>query len=175
MTDELELGYLQIVIIMTVIPPLMQVLSTTLWAPVVDRLSPARVRVFNSPFWIMGMLLFPLSVLVPGGLVLAYLAFVSRGLAMGGSRLLWMLGPLHYADKDEPAHYLAVHNFLTGLRGLVAVGVGGVFYLWFGKWVFVLGAAMMALATTMFHFQDRRERRDPDFRGEAALASAAGE
>ena len=171
LTDELGLPYQHIVPITLVMAPLMAVLSTTLWAPVVDRVSPARARVFNSPFWVLGMLLFPLSALVPGGLVFAYLAFMSRGVAQGGSQLLWALGPLHYADKDEPAHYLAVHNFLTGLRGLVAVGVGGVFYLWVGKWVFLLGAALMMTATVMFHFQDRAERRDPAFRGEAARAA----
>lgn len=169
MTDELKLDYFQLVLIMTVVPPLMQIVSTTLWAPFVDRQSPSRARVFNTPFWILGMVLFPLSVLVPGGVVFAYLAFASRGVAMGGSTLLWSLGPLHYAKQDDAAHYLAVHNFLTGLRGLVAVAVGGAFFLWLGKWVFALGAAMMVAATVMFYLQDRAERRDPDFRGELDL------
>jgi len=171
LTDELGLPYRHIVPITLVVAPLMALLSTTLWAPVIDRMSPARARVFTGPFWVLGMLLFPLSALVPGGLVLAYLAFMSRGIAQGGSELLWALGPLHYADKDEPTHYLAVHNFLTGLRGLVAVGVGGVFYLWVGKWVFVLGGALMVAATVMFYLQDRAERRDPTFHGEAARAA----
>lgn len=161
--DQLNLDYLQIGLLTQVIPPLMLILSTTLWAPMIDRLPPARARVFNSPFWILGLWLFPLSVIVPGGLPFAYAAFVCRGLAMGGSTLLWALGPLHYARKDEPAHYLAAHNYLTGLRGLVAVSIGGAAYFWIGKWVFLVGGLMMTAAAVGFYLQDRAERRDPEF------------
>jgi hypothetical protein len=181
LTDELNAAYFHIVMIMLVVPPAMEALSTTLWAPVIDRMSPARARVFNSPFWVLGLLLFPLCALVPHGLVFAYLAQMSRGIAMGGSKLLWSLGPLHYADKDEPAHYLAAHNLVTGLRGLVFVAIGGLLYVTLlGKWVFVLGALLMTTALVMFYFQDRAEQRDPAFRGEADIeadnaAAAAGE
>jgi hypothetical protein len=117
------------------------------------------------------MLLFPLCALVPNGVIFAYLAFASRGIAQGGSKLLWTLGPLHYADKDEPAHYLAAHNMVTGVRGLVAVGIGGMFYVWVGKWVFLLGAALMTTALILFYLQDRAEKRDPDFHGEPTPAA----
>lgn len=173
LVDELDAGYFHIVMIMLVVPPIMEALSTTLWAPIIDRVSPARARVFNSPFWIMGLLLFPLCALLPHGLIFAYLAFMSRGIAMGGSKLLWSLGPLHYAGKDDSTHYLAAHNLVTGLRGLVFVAVGGFLYVTLiGKWVFVLGAVLMTLALVMFYFQDRAEQRDPAFQGEADIEAA---
>lgn len=172
--DQLGLDYFHVIALTMVVPLLLQILSSFAWAPLVDRWSPSRVRVINTPFWIFGMILFPLSVLVPGGLVLAYLAFASRGLAQGGSSLLWSLGPLHYARTSEDAnHYLAVHNYLTGVRGLVAVIIGGAVYLLFDKWVFVLGGALMVVATILFHYQDLAERRDPNFRSESSLAAEA--
>jgi hypothetical protein len=171
---QLNLDYRNYLTMNTIVPQVLWITSSFLWAPLVDRWSPSKVRVINTPFWILGMILFPLSVLVPGGLILAYLAFASRGLAQGGSSLLWSLGPLHYARTGEDAsHYLAVHNYLTGVRGLIAVILGGVIYFLIGMWVFILGGAMMVLATYLFYRQDKAEQRDPNFRSESSLAASA--
>ena len=168
---QLNLDYQHYLTMNTIVPQLLLVLSSFLWAPLVDRWSPSKVRVLNTPFWILGMVLFPLSVMVPGGLILAYLAFASRGLAQGGSSLLWSLGPLHYARTGEDAnHYLAVHNYLTGVRGMIAVILGGTIYFLVGKWVFVLGGALMVVATILFYYQDKAEKGDPNFRSESSLA-----
>jgi MFS family permease len=172
MTDLFKLSYLQFILLYSVIPTLVQAATGPLWAPLVDRLSPSRARIWNSPFWAAGLLLFSL-----GGwyhsLPLAYLARATTGFAQGGAGLMWSLGPLYYAKPHNATHYLAAHNFLTGTRGIVITLVGGLFYFWFGLWVFVIGAAMVIVGWVLFYFQDRAERRDPHFHGVLPRAAEA--
>lgn len=164
MTDVLKLSYLQYIMLMMVVPGLLQIITMPLWAPHVDRLSPSRARIWSTPFWVSGILLFALAASLHN-LPLAYLSRIFIGVANGGAGLMWTLGPLYYAKPHNATHYLAAHNFLTGTRGLVITLVGGLFYYWFGLWVFIIGAAIVILAWILFILQDRFERRDPDFHG----------
>jgi MFS family permease len=164
MTDILKLSYLQYTMLMMVVPALVQFITVQRWAPHVDRLSPSRARIYSTPFWVAGMLIFPLAAWLHN-LPLAYVSRIVSGIAMSGAGLMWTLGPLYYAEPHNATPYLAAHNFLTGTRGLVITLVGGLFYYWFGLWVFVIGAAMAIVAGILFFLQDRSERRDPSFHG----------
>ncbi len=164
MTDVLNLSYLECGLLNLFIPALIGSVTAPLWAPLVDRMSPSRARFWNSPFWAAGMLLFPLAAWLHN-LPLAYAARIITGLAAGGAGLMWTLGPLYYAKPHNATHYLAAHNFLTGTRGIIFTLLGGLFYYWFGLWVFIIGAGMLVTAWILFYFQDRAERRDPNFQG----------
>ncbi len=172
MIDVLQLSYLEIVMISMVVPAVGNIISTMRWAPLVDRLSPCRARVRNSPLWIAGLVLFPLSVYLNNSLW-AWLAFICTGFAMGGSGLIWSLGSLYYAGKEDATMYSAAHSFLTGVRGFVFVMIGGAFYVLFGTAVFYVGAAMMTMAMIMFHQQDKAERADPEFLRDRRVAAGA--
>ena len=162
MTDVLKLSYLEIGLLSSVVPAIGNIISTLRWAPLVDRLSPCRARVRNSPLWIAGLLLFPLSVYFNNSLF-AWASFACTGLAMGGSGLLWSLGPLYYSGKDDAAHFSAAHSFLTGMRGFVFILIGGQVYLLIGTPVFFIGGAMIIVAMYLFHVQDKVEQQDAEF------------
>lgn len=162
MTDVLKLSYLEIGLLCWCVPAAGNIISTLRWAPLVDRLSPCRARVRNSPLWIAGLVLFPLSVYFNNTLF-AWVSYTCTGLAMGGSGLLWSLGPLYYCNKEDAAEFSAVHSFLTGVRGFIFIVLGGQVYLLVGTPVFFLGAAMMTMAMYLFHRQDLAERSDPAF------------
>ena len=166
-TDKLKMSYLEIMLLLTVIPAVLQVASSLAWAPLVDRLSPSRARIYNSPFWAAGLIVFPMSVWL-GSHVPAYAARVVTGLAMGGAGLMWTLNPLYYARPHNSTQYLAAHNFLTGTRGVVITLLGGWLYAVIGLWVFAAGAASIILAWILFYFQDNAERRDPRFAREGS-------
>lgn len=169
--DKWNLGYAEVLIITTVVPNIGQIISSMLWAPLIDRLSPSKARTFNSPFWIVGWLAVGIGAFT-SQVWTAYLARASAGLAMGGSRLIWALGSLHYSQNEDPSELVAAHSFLTGLRGLVFPLIGGLLYAWVGNWVFFVGAFMMTLAAVGYYFQDRAEQRDPDFVAERDGAAA---
>jgi len=169
--DKWNLGYAEVLISASVVPNIGQIISSMLWAPMIDRLSPSKARTFNSPFWIVGWLAIGIGAFTDH-VWTAYLARASAGLAMGGSRLIWALGALHYSRKEDPSHLVAAHSFLTGVRGLVFPLIGGLLYAWVGNWVFFVGAFMMTLAAVGYYFQDRAEQRDPNFVGERDSAAA---
>ena len=63
-----------------------------------------------------------------GTLWLLFLAISIRALAMAGGSIGWTLGHLDYAPPGQAGRYMGVHVTLTGLRGLVAPGIGALAY-----------------------------------------------
>lgn len=172
-TDQFHLDYVTILILHNGLPNLVVIATTTLWAPLVDRVSPPQARTVNSPFWILGWGTFFVATMT-GWLPLAFVARTFAGLAMGGSQLIWGLCPLYYAlRKDDVAHLMGAHNYLVGIRGLVVPVVGGALYLWIGNWVFLIGAGMMVVSLVGFQIQARIERRDPEFQAHLRRIGAA--
>lgn len=93
-------------------------------------------------------------------LVLLILPRILQGMVFGGGRLAWQLGHHDFADRHLAATYMAIHQTLTGVRGIIAPFLGVLFYIGFdeinlggitipgwqgiGYWVFAL--------TTLFAF-----------------------
>ena len=130
-----------------------------------------RFRVVNVFCWI-GSLVFGLSatlILVyrdsigSAHLMLAVVLFAMRGicygLGMGGGRLAWQIGHLHFSRSEEAELYMGIHVSLTGLRGLFAPLAG--MWLWYligwPVWVIALCFALGSLM--MFHRLAQEEIR----------------
>jgi len=85
-----------------------------------DRLGVMKLRVLTSA--VLGLSLGCWA--FADGLPMAILASVLAGLGMAGGQLIWMIGALSFARREELESYASIHTFLTGLRGLLAPAAG---------------------------------------------------
>ena len=166
--EVFDLDYFRSMLVTHVIPILTMPLIVTQWAKLLDRWHIATYRALHSwLFAIMAVLIF-VSVRTEAVWIL-YAAVVVRGIAFAGGALAWNLGHNDFARDDNAAQYMAVHVTLTGIRGLAASFVGVALYEWFervapgaGAWVFVIGAAVVAVGAVGFFLLHRVVTRERD-------------
>jgi MFS family permease len=108
----------------------------------------------------------------------AVAAFAVYGLGMAGINIAWSMGPIHFAPPGSSSRYMGVHVALVGVRALGGHIAGGAVADVCGnsKPVFVLAAALFALAALLIHRAMRLNRREEAARRipePAGLASAA--
>jgi hypothetical protein len=142
------------------------------WGRLFDRLGVVRFRVINILCW-LGQLTFGLA----GALVVVYpeyfgnlfiiwavVFFAMRGifwgLGMGGGKLAWTLGHLHFAPKQDAEIYMGIHVSLTGLRGLIAPLAGMALWNQIGWWVWIIAIAIGLASLVMFLALARQEARE---------------
>ena len=113
------------------LPKLLLLGSISRWGRLFDRLGVVRFRVVNVMCWISSLSFGLLATLVivyrdilgPGFVIWAVLLFAIRGLlyglGMGGGRLAWNIGHLHFSRSEEAEIYMGIHVSLTGIRGPV--------------------------------------------------------
>jgi MFS family permease len=106
----------RVVLVITVVLPQAVALVTTLgWGRLFDRVSFPMLRLAINSF-------FAASILVYFGPSLTHqvLGSLLLGIGQGGGLVTWNLWVTKYAPPRRTADYMAVHTFLTGVRGLVA-------------------------------------------------------
>ena len=95
-------------------------------------------------------------------IVWAVLCFAARGicfgLGMGGGKLAWNLGHLHFAPREEAELYMGIHVSLTGLRGLIAPLTGMLLWGLIGWWVWIIAIGIALLSLGMFISLAREEQ-----------------
>jgi hypothetical protein len=114
-----------------------------------------------------------------------YVAYGMMGLAQGGSTLIWGLGAMYFADRQDVPVYMGVHTGLTGLRRMLAPLVGAVivsqysFNAVFGvAWGLQLLAVAMVFTLARFESHGGRlepfaEREEREARAETAARKNA--
>ena len=122
---EHEVPYNDIANILVVLPGLLTMLTLGAWGRLLDRWNPISMRTLTMAIWSVQPLLlyfaprlseaFGISLVAP-----VYAAFFFRGLAFGGSSLIWFLGAMYFASKDDVPIYMGLHLALTGLRMILA-------------------------------------------------------
>ena len=146
---ELSADAVAIAIVLTLIPSLLQAATAPFWGRWLDRVTPIAARVIFSM-----MLACCYACFLVGALWQAYWLFcvgaALRGLALGGSTVVWATGSLYFAgSRDQAAAYTSVHASLTGLRGAVMPFVGAVLYLNIGSWTFGVSAALAGISSLL--------------------------
>ena len=101
------------------VPTLMRLAFGRVWGAAFDRVNFIALRMTINGCFVLAMALF-----FTDSLALQILASVFLGLGFAGGDIAWNLWVTKYAPPERTADYMAVHVFLTGLRGLIAPSVG---------------------------------------------------
>ncbi len=160
----------------SIIPKILMILTVGFWGKLMDRSNPITMRGWMNLFWAMlpfMVFLAPLEPIAIGsdGFAIQPLWFVysgrfCQGLVIAGQGLIWHLGIMYFAKKDEVPLYMAVHIGMTGLRATIAPWVGPLIVGLLGadagarKWLFLASACMMVLASFLLLRLARRIKRE---------------
>lgn len=122
--SDVEGGYWlstdMVTIVVAVIPSIVRLLCVPFWGKLFDRISLFRLRILLNIFFAAHVFLF-FHMHNIWGLVLAGITF---GIAHSGGDVAWNLWVTRLAPHGRAADYMAVHTFLTGVRGFCAPFVG---------------------------------------------------
>jgi len=96
-------------------------LLTVQWqARLFNRLGVVWHRVFTSSLLGLGMLCWGFA----HAPWVAVLAAALTGLGMAGGQIIWIIGSVEFAPREDISTYNGIHTFLTGLRGVIAPAIG---------------------------------------------------
>lgn len=122
LSDTLGIGHHELIMARWIFFALGFVLSTTLWARLLSRLS---IQMVTSVIC-MGFALFFISLLLAQlSLIWLYIAFLLYGVCQGGSKVVWNLSGPYFAGKEESSRYSAVNVLMVGVRGVIFPFLGG--------------------------------------------------
>jgi len=105
-----------IAILTGVLPNAVRLLLNPLWGHLFDRMNFFVLRITLNLGFVLGILCF-FSSGEAGGLVTGAVFY---GISMAGGDVAWSLWVTKFAPPERVADYMAVHTFLTGVRGVVA-------------------------------------------------------
>lgn len=106
-------GAREVLFLVTVLPQAVALLISPVWGRLFDRHGFFGLRVSVNGCFILSLLLF-FTPWLPAQVA----AGVLLGLGFGGEQLVWGLWVTDFAPPERTADYMAVHTFLTGVRGL---------------------------------------------------------
>ena len=119
----LGLSPLTVLLIMGVIPNIVRLPMTRLWAHLFDRHDFIFVRILMNGFTAVGLLLFFLT----GSIWVILLASIFINVGLAGARIAWTLWVTRFAPPGKSQVFMSVHTFLTGLRGIIGPQLGFLF------------------------------------------------
>lgn len=114
-------------------------MSYLFWGRYVDSRSPLRGAAIS----VFITLLIPLNYFLAGSVGWLIPAFVLFGIVNAGIEMSYFNTILHFAPEERVSHYQAIFQFVLGIRGAIACGLGGILVDWSGKvhwdlrWVFI--------------------------------------
>jgi hypothetical protein len=120
LAKDLEVNYEEASVALAVISPVLLCLTSGMWGKLIDRFNILRLRGVFNLIWAT----VPLIVFLTKSIWGVYLGQFLTGLIQGGSMLVWLLASNIFAPRDEVPIYMGIHQFLTGLRGLIAPFAG---------------------------------------------------
>lgn len=159
-------GAQEVLLLVTVVPQAVALLSTLAWGRLFDRFGFYGLRISLNSCFVLSLLLF----FTPWWW--AQLAgAVALGLGQGGEQVVWGLWVTDFAPPERTADYMAVHTFLTGIRGLAGPMTA---YALLGRLPLVSvahgGVALILLSMVLFGWIARQVARERD----AVLPASAG-
>lgn len=110
------MGAAEIALYTLVVPNLARLLMSPVWGRLFDRMNFFVLRCALNLGFALGIAAFFTSNTTPG-LVLGAVVY---GVSTAGGDVAWSLWTTKVAPPDRVADYMAVHTFLTGVRGVLA-------------------------------------------------------
>ncbi len=154
-TFGLQLPPERIALLTSVIPNIARLLFTRAWGHLFDRMNFFRIRILLNTGFMLGILSFFTGASTLG----LFTGAILFGISNAGADLVWNLWATKIAPPGLATEYMAVHTFLTGLRGIVAPFFA--FYMapaWGIAPTAGLMAALIAIASLMLWKEARPDR-----------------
>lgn len=134
-----------IALVVGVIPSLMRLLATPVWGRWFDRMNFFTLRLLLNLGFVLGISVFffsrSLAVMIMGAALF--------GLATAGGEVAWNLWVTKLAPPSRVADYMAVHTFLTGVRGLLAPLTGFLLLNWISMQWLAAACVMVILYASL--------------------------
>lgn len=157
-----------VAVIVGVIPEAMRMASTAVWAWLFDLRNFISVRMTLNLILLCSIAAFFFG----RRLGWLYLASALDGLFSGGANIAWALWVTQVAPRGRTSEYMAVNQFFTGFRGIVAMWLGIRLTSVYGMRAVAAGALALVAASVVMMIP---ARRDPQWaRGDAGPGSADG-
>ncbi len=125
---EFQATHQQATAVINTIPMLTIALTLPYWGRMLDRSNPLVMRLLTSSLWSLTPLLLYYAVSIEH----VYAAQLIQGVVVSGSTLIWWLGVNYFARSGEVANLMALHQSLTGLRGVFTPFIGIAIGTWAG-------------------------------------------
>jgi hypothetical protein len=162
MTDR-KRDYLLATIVVQVVPMIVTIFATQLWAPLFDRVHVVVFRVYQSIISVTAQAILFVGAIwglrfgsEQTGLAIIALGQFLVGISNGGGNLAWNLGHNDFAPPEKATTYMGVHVMLTGVRGCFAPFLGSWLYLTaINRSVFLLSTLVCTVAMLGFMFMAR--------------------
>ncbi|MCB0311109.1 MAG: MFS transporter [Bdellovibrionales bacterium] len=108
-----------VVILIEVVPTAFRLISLAFWGQLFDRINFIKLRLILNLFFGTSVVLF----FIPN-VYAQIVAMVALGIGFGGGTIVWNLWVTKFAAPHQTADYMAVHTFLTGVRGVLGPFIG---------------------------------------------------
>jgi hypothetical protein len=157
----------------SIIPQIMLILTVSFWGRIIDRSNPVTMRSWMNLLWAsMPLLIFAAYFLPPflpfraEPIWFAYGGRILQGLVFGGQGLIWHLGIMYFARKEDVPTYMAAHIGLTGLRATLAPWTATLLVRLMGQdetaraSLFLISGLLMIYAATLLMRLAARMRRE---------------
>jgi predicted MFS family arabinose efflux permease len=134
---DLEPG--AVLVIISVIPGAVRLVTTRLWGRLFDRYNFLTLRIITNLLLGVGVLVFFLTPVLP----VIGLGSVLASVGLAGSMIGWSLWITRFAPEDKTQLYMSVHVFFTGVRGILGPYLG---FFFVGRFSFLqMGIVSLAL------------------------------
>ena len=147
----LHLAATDIALFTAIVPNAARLLFTRIWGRLFDRMNFFILRIILNTGFMLGIL----SFFTGGGVVGLWAGALLFGIANAGADLAWSLWVTKVAPPERVTDYMAVHTFLTGVRGLVAPFAAFYCAAHFGVGWTAAGAALLILAASLLLVKER--------------------
>ncbi len=134
-----------------IIPNAARLLFTRVWGRLFDRMNFFTLRILLNTGFMLGIL----SFFTGGGTAGLWAGALLFGIANAGADLAWSLWVTKVAPPERVTDYMAVHTFLTGVRGLVAPLLAFYCAARFGVGPTAIGSAVLILAASLLLVRER--------------------
>ncbi|MCP5524053.1 MAG: MFS transporter [Verrucomicrobiales bacterium] len=151
----LHLDVRTIALLVGVIPNVARLLVSPVWGWIFDRTDFLRLRILLNLGFATGILSFFLSDSL-AGLVVGSVIF---GVSASGGDVAWGLWVTKFAPAEHTAEYMAVHTFLTGVRGVIAPQVAFHFTRYVSLTPLAWASAGLILLASLLLVPEAREQR----------------
>jgi MFS family permease len=147
----LHLAAPEIALFTAIIPNAARLVFTRIWGKLFDRMNFFILRILLNTGFMLGIL----SFFTGAGTIGLWAGALLFGIANAGADLAWSLWVTKVAPPERVTDYMAVHTFLTGVRGLIAPLIAFYCAAHFGVGPTAAASALLILAASLLLAKER--------------------